>query len=182
MMTQSLWRAIGIAVVTAVALVGVAYAQAGRSSGADGMDQLLSEVRALRAELKQASAASMRMQLLVARLSLQEQRIAALSRQSTDLQEQLATATQERSSTAEQLSRMTQALQGAVVPTEQQRDMEIEIASFKGRLAEQEQRELRLQTQFDQLSRTIFSEQSRWTEFNQRLDDLERSLPATAPR
>jgi chromosome segregation ATPase len=182
MMTQSLSRAIGIAGVTAVALAGVVYAQAVRGTGSDGMDQLLSEVRALRAELKQASAASMRMQLLVARLSLQEQRIAALSRQSTDVQEQLATATQERSSTGEQLSRITQALQGVVVPAEQQRDMEIEIASFKTRLAEQEQRELRLQTQFDQLSRTISSEQSRWMEFNQRLDELERSLPATAAR
>jgi hypothetical protein len=38
-------------------------------------DPLLAEVRALRADLNQATGASIRTQLLVARLTLQEQRI-----------------------------------------------------------------------------------------------------------
>ena len=182
MINQTLVRAIGIGGITATALVGVSYAQAVRSGSADGLDQLLTEVRALRTELKQASAASMRMQLLVARLSLQEQRIAALNRQYTEVRDQLANARQERNAIAEQVKQMTTAIQAIAVPPEQQRDMELEIASLKSRSTEQEQRERQLQADFDQISATISSEQNRWLELNQRLDDLERSLPPTAPR
>ncbi|MCM3878834.1 MAG: hypothetical protein ND807_01885 [Vicinamibacterales bacterium] len=182
MMSQSLSRTMAFAGLGAVALAGVVYAQSARLPNTDGMDQLLTEVRGLRAELSQASAASMRMQLLVARLSLQEQRIAALARQATEVQDHLAGATQEKNATSEQLTRLTAALQGASLPADQQREFEFELASSRSRLVEQAQRELRLQTQFDQISATIVSEQSRWTEFNARLDELERALPAPAAR
>src|SRR4029077_13444243 len=49
-------------------------------------DPLLTEVRALRAELNQAAGASIRTQLLVARLTLQEQRINTISKQLADVQ------------------------------------------------------------------------------------------------
>ena len=91
MLRTVLYRAIGVGGVSVVALVGVVSAQAMRTAGTDGMDQLLSEVRGLRAELTQATGTSMRMQLLLARLSLQEQRITVLSRQSSELQQQLTT-------------------------------------------------------------------------------------------
>ena len=62
-----------------------------------GFADLLAEVRGLRADLNQAAGASMRAQLLVARLSLQEQRITTLGKELTELQAQLQTAVNRRS-------------------------------------------------------------------------------------
>ena len=52
-------------------------------------DALLAEIKALRADLNQRLDASIRAQLLVARLQVQEQRISTLSRELTDVQQQL---------------------------------------------------------------------------------------------
>ena len=165
--------------VVAVMLFGVTYAQSARP---DAMDQLLVEVQRLRADLQQASAASMRMQVLVARLSLQEQRIAALDRQSADVQQQLSAAARDKNAAGDHLNRMTSAVQGGQIPAEDQRYLEQEVASLKNRLLEQTLRESSLQNRLNEIATTILAEQSRWTEFNTRLDELERMLPALSPR
>jgi hypothetical protein len=59
------------------ALVGSGQAQRSPAT----LDDLLTEIRGLRADLSQQSSASFRTQLLVARLTLQEQRINALAGQ-----------------------------------------------------------------------------------------------------
>jgi chromosome segregation ATPase len=175
MFNTSLRRTVGIAALGVIALVAAGSAQATRT-GSDGMDQLLAEVRGLRAELRQAAGASTRMQLLLARLSLQEQRITALNRQASDLQQQLAELAQARTTTAEHLDRLTTAFQNTGVPTQDQKAIEYEIAALKTRVVEQQQEEQRLQLQFTQISNVIATEQGRWMEFNTRLDELERSL------
>src|ERR1051325_6702667 len=97
---RSFLMATVIAVFLSVIAV-VASAQADRRAAT--LDDLLIEIRGLRADLGQAASASMRMQLLVARLSLQEQRITVLSRQLTDVQSQLGTAVRERTHDEETL-------------------------------------------------------------------------------
>lgn len=176
MLNRTWYRAIGAAVLIAVALAAVVSAQATRNSSADPMDQLLSEVRGLRAELTQAAGASMRMQLLLARLSLQEQRITTLNRQSSELQQQLTDATRDRSMTVQHLEQLTTAIQNNTVPAPAQKDAEYEISALKTRVADQQQEEQRLQNQFAEISRVIAAEQGRWMDFNSRLDELERSL------
>ncbi len=175
MCKQFVYRGIGIACLAA-ALVAVVSAQAPRG-GSDGLDQLLSEVRALRGELNQVAASSMRMQLLLARLSLQEQRIAVLTQQSAELQQQLATVTRDQSASEEHLARVTQALQDTAVPAEERRAAEYEIAALNTRAAERQQQQDRLQNQLDEVSRAVSAERGRWIEFNSRLDELEQSLP-----
>ena len=175
MLKTSLNRGFWIVVLGCGALVGVGSAQATRTNS-DGMDQLLAEVRGLRAELRQAAGASTRMQLLIARLSLQEQRITALNRQASELRQQLAEVTRSRTSTGEHLERLITAIQNTAVPTPEQKAIEYEIAALKTRVAEQQQEEQSLQLQFTQVANVIATEQGRWTEFNTRLDELERSL------
>jgi Tfp pilus assembly protein PilO len=137
MLKTSLFRALGLAGLSIAAVVGVGSAQGTRTS-ADGMDQLLTEVRGLRAELRQAAGASARMQLLLARLSLQEQRITALNRQASELQQQLAEVVHARTSTGEHLERLTTAVQTTGVPTQEQKAIEYEIAALKTRVVEQQ--------------------------------------------
>src|SRR5687767_5093891 len=54
------------------------------------LDDVLDELRALRTELRESSAASLRAQLLVARLQLQEERINTVWRQLSEVDDQLA--------------------------------------------------------------------------------------------
>jgi hypothetical protein len=181
MRNQFLMRAIGIACVGGIALAGVVSAQATRGDS-DRTGELLAEVRGLRAELTQVAGASMRMQLLLARLSLQEQRIAALNRASSELQQQLTAVTGAQSATVEHLDRLTAGLQSAAVPPEERKAADFEITALKSRIAEQQQEEQRLQNQLVELSSAISAEQGRWIDFNSRLDELERSLPAPTRR
>jgi hypothetical protein len=77
---QRLSRTVGVVGVLLLGVVGVLSAQAGQGAAPSGMAELLAEVRGLRADVNPAAGASMRMQVLVARLSLQ-QRINVVGRQ-----------------------------------------------------------------------------------------------------
>ena len=79
-----------IAIAGSVALLLLAAAVSGQGrQPATPADELLAEVRALRAEVNNAARAGMRAQLLGMRLQLQEQRIGVVSRQLTEVQERL---------------------------------------------------------------------------------------------
>ncbi len=142
------------------------------------LGQLIAEVRALRAEMNQVASASIRMQVLVARLSLQEQRIAALSRQAADLGTQLAAAARERIQVQQRVASFERASTDADTPLAVRRDLENALPREKSDLGTRLQREQQLRTQESDLLGAIAAEQGRWQEFNNRLDELERSLPA----
>lgn len=109
-------------------------------------------------------------------MSLQEQRINALNRQSSEMQQQLTNVTRDRASSVEHLEQLTTAIQNAAVPAPEQKAIAFEISMLKTRIAEQQHEEQRLQIQFAEMSRMNSSEQGRWMDFNSRLDELERSL------
>ena len=96
MVRRQLACTVGALGVIVLAGVGVLSAQAQQNVTTPGMAELLTEVRALRADVNQAAGASMRMQLLVARLSLQEQRVNTVGHQLTDVTAQLDAAVRER--------------------------------------------------------------------------------------
>jgi hypothetical protein len=64
--------------IVALALAGVASGQGRRPDAT--LDELVVEVQALRAEMNQAAAASIRAQLLVGRLQMEDQRISGVVR------------------------------------------------------------------------------------------------------
>jgi chromosome segregation ATPase len=57
-----------------------------------------------------------------------------------------------------------------------------QIRALKLQLEQGQKREQDLRAQESAASGTLAAEQSRWTDFNARLDALERSLPGGAPR
>src|SRR5215510_14034114 len=83
-----------VMLVVCVLAVGAVLSAQGTRPHLDGSgaDALLAEVRALRAEVNDATSASVRMQLLIARLQLQEGRVVAVSRQLADARDALAVA------------------------------------------------------------------------------------------
>ncbi len=79
-------------VIIGLGLFAVGSVTSGHAQTAapSAMEALLGEVRGLRAEVHQAAGASIRTQLLVARLSLQEQRLNGVAKQLADVQTQRA--------------------------------------------------------------------------------------------
>ena len=65
---------------------------------------------------------------------------------------------------------------------EERRNMDDALGGFKVQLQAAEASATTLRGEQDALLNAMASEQSRWTDFNSRLDELERSLPALSRR
>jgi hypothetical protein len=111
-------------------------------------DGLLSEVKALRADVNRAASATLRAQIVVGRISIQEQRVSAITRQLTDLHARIA----------------------ASIRTQADGSQTLRENSSQGR-----QKYDDLRTQEAALLKTLGEEQARWSSFNAQLDELERA-------
>jgi len=143
------------------------------------LDDVLSEIRGLRADLAQASSGTIRAQLVMGRAQIQEQRIAGLRRDLTDIQFQLRVATQQRERTDALAVDVEQGIRSGNLGTDRIRQLERELADVKDRLVREQRLEQELRYKEGELANTLAAEQNRWIDFNSRLDDLERTL-ATA--
>jgi chromosome segregation ATPase len=175
-------RAFAALLLVVLAYAGIATALHAQSTPTPATltpDPLLAEVRGLRADLHQAAGASIRAQLLVARLQLQEQRITVLSGQLADVRRQLTAKESAAFPMAESVKRLEEAVQrGGSRDPDQQRDIEAALAGNKTMLGQMQREIAKLHAEEADLQHSIATEQNRWTEFNLRLDELERQLPA----
>ena len=169
------------AAIAVVGVVAAAVVSGQNQRGPATMDDLLAEVRGLRADISNSAAASMRLQSLIALLSLQEQRIDTLGRQATDVNAQLETVTRERINHEDHLKQLESAIAEGTLPQALRReDAEAEVAGQKRSLSQIRAREAQLRNQAAAVAGLIATEQNRWSDFNGRLDDLERSLESGA--
>jgi hypothetical protein len=153
----------------------------------DAVAALTAELRALRADLLETARASVRIQLLVARLQMQEQRIIHLDRQRTETAAKLAEAEQNRTMFASQMPpRIASGGFAMNIPPEERQQMEEAMkhatAMQKAQLAQIDATILRLQTDESQAASALAQEQGRWTDFSTRLEELERSLAGPPSR
>jgi hypothetical protein len=167
----------GIMAGVAVAPVVRAQAPARAESGDAAVAALVSEVRALRADMAAASRNQLRAQLLLGRVQMQEQRLAYLDKQRSDTAAAIMAQSQ-----------MTSVMRGpfggapdsdgcSKLPSaDAQKDCEANVTMRRRQLAEQEAREQELRTHQNELTDALSAEQARWSEFNSRLDELERTL------
>jgi hypothetical protein len=159
----------------AVLLLAAAVSGQGRQPAAP-VDELLAEVRALRADINNTARAGLRAQLLGMRLQLQEQRIGVISRQLTEVQERLRDNQQAQTTLAAQLKAFPS------MNPEQKDDAEGMgqiFAPFKGHRAELERTDHRLKSEEADLQRLLAVEQARWTGFNAQIEELERAAGAS---
>jgi septal ring factor EnvC (AmiA/AmiB activator) len=119
------------------------------------------------------------MQVLVARVGLQEQRINVVAKQLADVRQQLP-GTDPR--LAVEIDRIEEELRRAVIDSKERKAMEDELPGMKAALQQQLSRQQALRSQEAELSALLATEQARWTEFNDRLDVLERSLTTQTSR
>jgi chromosome segregation ATPase len=167
----------GLAVAIALLIVGAASVSGQAQRPTATMDDLLVEVRALRADLTQMAGVSGRMQVLLVRLSLQEQRIATLGQQLAEARRDLAKATQERQDTEAGLAQTEETIRRGVVPAARQKDVDYMAADMRNLLTQREDRERQLRSMEIEIEGLLTTEQGRWSDFNGRIDELERALP-----
>ena len=137
------------------------------------MDELLAEVRAIRADLDRAAAASTRGQLLGMRLQLQEQRITTLSRQLSEVQERLRGNTQARAAMAPFMKMLDGSDKDAAA---NKGDEAKTFNPIRAQLAGLDKMDVELRAEEVNLLNQLQAEQSRWLGFNSQIEELERSM------
>ena len=141
---------------------------------ADPIRELLTEVRALRLAMERSATVGARIQLLVARVQMQEQRIAELTRRAATLRDDIAKVDTEIARTAGEAKRMEGMLER--VPAEDREGFGRQIENMKAQSALPQKRRQDLLNEEALLSQQMAADQGRWSDVNNQLDELERSL------
>lgn len=158
------------AVVAASVLIGLpvaaGYAQSQTPAPAD---PVVAEIRALRAELNQHFEATMRGQLLVARLQVQEARINSVLRQLQEVETKLRDNETSKRQMEEAMKMFTKPGQP------EQEGGAFMLGPIKAGLETATRTHGELTIQQDQLRATYNDEQARWVAINARLEELEQT-------
>ena len=173
---------VSLMLVAAIA-IGTAYSlKASPQSGQpqDPLPALLAEVHALRLAMEQSATVAPRVQLTLARLNIEEQRIALLASQLDQVRRELSGVALSIQALTERLPDVEKRLLTATDDLSR-KQLEIEHTETKRHLASQARLEQQLRAKENEATQTIASEQARWTDLNARLDELERLL-GPAPR
>ena len=178
-------RTAGTLAVFGVLLAGwtVLRAQTAAPPGAaqpDIMPALLEEVRGLRAALEQMTSAGPRVQLALGRLQLQEQRLTSTIKRLDEVRTRLAEVQRQQADMQQQVAALDSALKdgnrGASADGPPREELEHILATRRRELAQVNTEVQRLSAEESAVATDATNEQARWTEYNQRLEDLERAL------
>jgi predicted nucleic acid-binding Zn-ribbon protein len=171
-----------MALIVVVTLGGVRTAVAGpqAAQAPDPLTALLAEVHALRIAMERSATVAPRVQLTLARLNIEEQRIAQLAAQLDQVRRELSAASLDAQKLSDQVPEMERGLQAAT-DDKTRKSYEYEQADLKRKLGVNARLEAELRTRENEAAQALSTEQSRWIDLNARLDELERLL-GPAPR
>jgi uncharacterized protein YlxW (UPF0749 family) len=170
-------QAVALIAILSVAVAGGLAAQQRLPARAATLDDVLEELRVFRAELVDSSATSLRAQLLLARLQLQEQRVNTIWRQLSEVEERLQ-ASQKEGAAPEQILK----LMGVEPGTDPPAHMAPVVEMFKTQLAAAGKADVDLRLRHAELTQLMTNEQSRWATLNAEIEALEKALTAVRPR
>jgi len=152
---------------------GLLFPAGAHAQAPDLLAELLKEMRGLRVAMERAATVGARIQLLVGRVQIQEQRMAELARRSAALREEMS----RLDFVLSEGSLNVKNLEGADARTpDLQKEIESQLESLRAQLASTEKRRSELASEDAQLSQQMSADQGRLTDINNQLDQLERSL------
>jgi hypothetical protein len=172
---------VGLIIGVVAACAWPVLAQSGGAGGTDTLSALLVEVRALRVAMERAATTTPEIQLLAARLSVQNERLARATRQADDARQELEQILSQSAALTARGGALEEIVARQTDPA-RQRDMKQEQAAVKMQLDEHAGQELRLRAREAELANLAAAEQTQWTELNRRIDQLEQDLGARRPR
>jgi len=180
MTTKHTTRCVVGIVVTIFGVMAFPSAHDQKTEPSSGTADLLSEVRGLRAELIQFATASIRVQLFMGRLQLQEHRIQTLSQQVVDTRAELEKTRLDLLHSQAELDEFNRGEHPIQLQRGDPNHDKIVKMTGEELNANVERRQTHMQTvtgQDAELSQQLAIEQGRWSDFNARLDALDASLP-----
>jgi chromosome segregation ATPase len=160
-----------IAAVLLLGPVSLASAQPPPAPRAATLDDVVAEVRALRADMQRMQEAGVRAQLLVARLQVQEQRIAGIAKDLAQTEEQIRGLEAARNP-------FTEAMLKDLSKEPAKPEESGFTALLKAQLEKLQNGDPVLKERQASLTQLLAEEQARWAAFNAQLETLERELPA----
>jgi chromosome segregation ATPase len=164
-----------VAAVVALAATYTVKAAPQSAPAVDPMPALLAEVHALRIAMEQSTTVGPRVQLTLARLNIEEQRLAQLSAQLDQVRRELNGAALESQKFSDRIPEIEKSIQ--IAPDDKTRRMsEAELAVIKREASARNRQEQQLRTRENEVAQALNNEQGRWMEVNARLDELERLL------
>jgi hypothetical protein len=177
-MRHTLFRALLFLVLVVAAAMGGSLAMRAQQSATppDVLSALLVEVRGLRTAMEAMATAGPRVQLVLGRVQLQEQRIINQIRRHDAVTASLALARKQLEAMTERVKNVSESLDAPLVDAETRRGRANELADAKTEWARVNADVQRLLTEETILAQDVAAEQNRWADFNQRLEDLERAL------
>jgi hypothetical protein len=141
----------------------------------DIMTALLQEVRGLRMAMEHSAAVAPRVQLTLARLNIEEQRIAQLAAQFDRARQEVSIHTLTVRRLSGELEDAEKSLQ-ATSDEQGRRAFEVGIIDLKRQLKSHTASEDAARTRENDAAQALTIEQNRWIDLNARLDELERLL------
>jgi chromosome segregation ATPase len=169
------WGVAGACVVALLAASRLPVAGQDARNREDVLQALLTEVRGLRLAIEQMTTAAPRVQLVMGRLQIQEQRLNASRRRLDDVRDGIAAAERESADARDRMAMMEETLPRVADPAERD-SISVQMKMTKAGMAQKAADIQRLREQEAELTGVVASEESRWTDISQRLDELERSL------
>jgi ABC-type transporter Mla subunit MlaD len=170
----TIWTKRVMLALAALALGRVASGQAQRPDAT--LDELVVEVQALRAEMNQAASASIRAQLLVGRLQMEDQRIAGVVRDLEAVQTELAATAHVRADAATKVKALEDTVLGATNDVREEFMQQLTTARAAAQQVDRRQQVLKRRE--SALAKELEEDQARWQDINQRLEHFEQSLTA----
>jgi len=153
------------------------FAARAQTPGSDTqtLQTLLAEVRQLRIALERSTQIAPRIQIAVERLKLQQEHVARVSRQLEDVQRELDHRRAEHPRLLHRLQAMDNAVSQTTNPQEQ-KDLNYRVSEFKLETELAEKSLQQFQAREGELASQLQAEQSKLTELNDRLNQMERAL------
>jgi len=150
-------------------------AQAGSPSGGVTLDAVVREIRLLRQALEKQSSATARAQLLIARLTLQDQRTARARQSVEKLEDDIGGLTRERDQVEGAMRQIRRSLE-QVTDEERRRGLEAESNMIRGRLVEVQAQVSRTEHRLSQAKEALEIETGQYNELEVWLRDLDKQL------
>ena len=156
-------------------------AQSSSGGSVETLSALLSEVRALRMAVERAASTSPQVQLLTARLAVQNERVTRASRDADAVRQDLGRVQSQASARASEAAEIEEGLSREGDRERQQRWKE-RLRQLKLEGDASTVTEAGLRAREGELANILAIEQAQWVELNRRFDELERQLAARTPQ
>lgn len=149
--------------------------------GSDTFSQLLAEVHALRVAVERSASSGPQVQLLTARLTVQNERLTRATREADAVHLELATTERRAASLAVEAAGLEEAIAHETDPAKLQALKQNELMA-KLQLEGSVAAEAQLRARDAEFANALATEQIQWAELNKRFDELEHQLAGRAPR